>query len=124
MTTSDNPSPEPAAIPKTTKARAFWIVQHEEKEAIVCTTEVNARQMAVCSVCRPSIIHVREVTGEGRKVSAAALNWFRRLLEGTGSSRHPHAAELLCVLSEEGGRQKEGGTKITSASESSETSTP
>lgn len=81
-----------------------------------------------------------KLVGEGRKVSAVSSETLEliksrarsfeefckqydgppNLLTKAEKRERELWRELLCVLSEEGGRQKEGGTEITSASKSSE----
>lgn len=117
---SGAPSPEPAAIPKTTKVREWWLSRPKAHVgspwAVTTSIPQSSDRMPEYEVVR-----VREV-GEGRKVSAEAMEWMK------AEACNPHASawaveslhELLCVLSEEGGRQKEGGTEITSGGKSSE----
>jgi hypothetical protein len=85
-----------------------------------------------CNACGTLIV-------EGRKVSAEALNWLKHLRdisvrraanfggarwekeEAEQRHRTELIDELLCVLSEQQ-KEGQGGTEITSASKSSETS--
>lgn len=104
------PSPEPAAIPKTTEAREWWL---EVSSVGYRPYHYDSLEEATAhAAIQNGIVHVREVTGEGRKVSAATMKWLHDQANHHFSLPRQYARELLCVLSEEGGRQKEGGTEI------------
>lgn len=98
--------------PKPTSAREWWIARWPDDEDCYAFEDENSANRystgRFLPTRRAEIIHVREVTGEGRKVSADCLEWLESMIMSTSVAPCVHAwcRELLCVLSEEGGRQQ------------------